>query len=171
VSLTPHEKRFVAEYPVDFNGKQAAIRAGYSERRAAITASELLKKPEVVDALDVTRRKVVTLLHEDLDARAVDAAYVTLKSRDMVEYGSALVPQRDTFGKIVHDDDGEPVMRMKDWRAADAGLSRLQRLFAEFSEKHEVSGDLRLRTEALVAFAQLPPDQVRALAEAARDRA
>ena len=38
---------FVAEYLVDLNGRQAAIRAGYSPQSARQTASELLATPEV----------------------------------------------------------------------------------------------------------------------------
>lgn len=40
-------KRFADEYLIDFNGTQAAIRAGYSERSAYSIASENLRKPEV----------------------------------------------------------------------------------------------------------------------------
>ena len=41
------QERFVHEYLKDFNGTQAAIRAGYSEKTAGQMAYELLKKPEV----------------------------------------------------------------------------------------------------------------------------
>lgn len=40
-------KRFCEEYLIDLNGKQAAIRAGYAETRAEVTASELLAKEDV----------------------------------------------------------------------------------------------------------------------------
>src|SRR4030095_16301516 len=45
--LTAKQERFIAEYLVDLNQKQAAIRAGYSERTAAKIASELMQKPHV----------------------------------------------------------------------------------------------------------------------------
>lgn len=41
-------QRFCEEYVVDYNGKQAAIRAGYSEKSAASIASENLTKPNVL---------------------------------------------------------------------------------------------------------------------------
>jgi len=41
--LTAKQLRFVAEYIVDQNGKQAAIRAGYSSRTAKEQASRLLE--------------------------------------------------------------------------------------------------------------------------------
>jgi phage terminase small subunit len=38
--------RFCEEYVIDFNGRRAAVRAGYSELRAAATACDLLEKPK-----------------------------------------------------------------------------------------------------------------------------
>ena len=49
--LTVRERRFVEEYPIDLNGRQAAIRAGYSEKSAGGMAYELLRKQHIVDAL------------------------------------------------------------------------------------------------------------------------
>jgi phage terminase small subunit len=49
--LNPKQARFVAEYLVDLNGKQAAIRAGYSPRSAEVTASKLLRVPKVAEAV------------------------------------------------------------------------------------------------------------------------
>jgi phage terminase small subunit len=49
--LTPRQDAFVREYLVDLNGKQAAIRAGYSERSAESTASALLRVPKVAQAV------------------------------------------------------------------------------------------------------------------------
>lgn len=43
----PKHEAFCREYVVDFNGAQAAIRAGYSERTARAIASELLTKPDI----------------------------------------------------------------------------------------------------------------------------
>jgi phage terminase small subunit len=49
--LTPKQTRFVAEYLVDLNATQAAIRAGYSVRTANRIASENLSKPDIVAAV------------------------------------------------------------------------------------------------------------------------
>lgn len=51
MALTPKQQRFVAEYLIDLNGKQAAIRAGYTVRRAEVTASELLANRKVSEAV------------------------------------------------------------------------------------------------------------------------
>ena len=45
--LTPKQERFCQEYIKDLNGKQAAIRAGYSKNCAESTASEILTYPNV----------------------------------------------------------------------------------------------------------------------------
>lgn len=43
--LTHKQQLFIKEYLIDFNGTQAAIRAGYSKNSAQPTASENLSKP------------------------------------------------------------------------------------------------------------------------------
>ena len=42
--LTPKQKRFCEEYVIDLNGRQAAIRAGYSKNSAAVISSQNLTK-------------------------------------------------------------------------------------------------------------------------------
>jgi len=49
--LTPKQQRFIAEYLVDLNGTQAAIRAGYSAKTARAIACENLKKPALAAKL------------------------------------------------------------------------------------------------------------------------
>lgn len=51
-------KRFCEEYLIDLNGAQAAIRAGYSEDRARITASELLDREDVQDYLKKRQKEL-----------------------------------------------------------------------------------------------------------------
>jgi len=45
--MTPKQKKFVEEYLIDLNATQAALRAGYKEKRAYSTGHENLKKPEI----------------------------------------------------------------------------------------------------------------------------
>jgi len=53
--LTDKQSRFIDEYLVDFNGLQAAIRAGYSENTAGAIAYENLNKPYL--KAEITKRK------------------------------------------------------------------------------------------------------------------
>ena len=50
--MTDKQQRFVAEYLVDMNAKQAAISAGYSQKTAYSIGNELLRKPEISQAID-----------------------------------------------------------------------------------------------------------------------
>lgn len=45
--MTEKQKRFCDEYLIDLNATQAAIRAGYSKKTAAVIANENLKKPNI----------------------------------------------------------------------------------------------------------------------------
>lgn len=55
--MNPKRERFVLEYLVDLNGKQAAIRAGYSPASAEVTASQLLSDPKVKAAVDAEKAR------------------------------------------------------------------------------------------------------------------
>lgn len=55
--LTPKQDRFVAEYLIDLNATQAAIRAGYSLKTAHVTGHDTLKKPEVAAAIQEAQTK------------------------------------------------------------------------------------------------------------------
>jgi phage terminase small subunit len=49
--LTPKQEAFVAEYLIDLNATQAAIRAGYSEKTARQVGAENLSKPDIAEAI------------------------------------------------------------------------------------------------------------------------
>ena len=55
MKLTPKQMRFVDEWLIDFNGKQAAIRAGYSAKTAEATAARLLRNVKV--QAEISRRQ------------------------------------------------------------------------------------------------------------------
>lgn len=73
--LGEKQKRFVREWLIDMNGTRAAIRAGYSAKSAANTASRLMKDPDVqayrnellkakFDELDITRHSLAVEVYE-----------------------------------------------------------------------------------------------------------
>lgn len=55
--IPPQIERFLQEYAIDLNGTAAALRAGYSERAAAMRASMTLAKPHV-------KKRLVQILAE-----------------------------------------------------------------------------------------------------------
>jgi phage terminase small subunit len=60
--LTPKQQRFAWEYMVDFNGTQAAIRAGYSAKTAQEQASRLLSNVMVSAEIQRLGQKTATKL-------------------------------------------------------------------------------------------------------------
>lgn len=64
-ALNPQQQLFTREYVIDFNGTQAAIRAGYSEKTAAVTASRLLRDSRVIAFRDL-------LMEERFQAIGID---------------------------------------------------------------------------------------------------
>lgn len=50
--LTAKQKKFCDEYLIDLNATQAAIRAGYSVKRASEVGYQLLQKTTVKHAID-----------------------------------------------------------------------------------------------------------------------
>lgn len=57
MDLTDKQKRFVAEYLINPNQKQAAIKAGYSEKTAEQIGYQLLQKTSVAEAIAKAQRK------------------------------------------------------------------------------------------------------------------
>lgn len=88
--ITPKQAAFCREYLLDFNGTQAAMRAGYSERTAQEQASRLLSK-------DMVRSEIARLQEQ-----AAAVANVTLDSllRE-VEDARAMARQRENAAAMV----------------------------------------------------------------------
>lgn len=81
--LTPKQAMFAHQYLIDLNGKQAAIRAGYSEKTAEFQASNLLRLIKVQKLItelqaksrehcDITKEEVLRELSAILRANIKD---------------------------------------------------------------------------------------------------
>lgn len=136
--LTKREALFVAEFEKDRNGLQAAIRAGYSEAGAAVTASRLLRKANVAAQLSKVESKAVTRAQVALalDEAEATASWVTTQAVKIAQYGASMVPVLGMFGPIVVD--GQQLEQMADPKVAVSALSLLAKRFPEFSDKHEI---------------------------------
>lgn len=66
-SLSPMEARFVEEYVTDRNATRSARRAGYAEESALKHAHELLKRPDVVKAIQLSEKAMMERLHINQD--------------------------------------------------------------------------------------------------------
>jgi phage terminase small subunit len=92
---TGREKAFIAEYLVDLNGCQAAIRAGYSAKSAPKMAYLILKRPRVRAAI--------------AEAQAPRLAAINMRAEDVLHELSA-VARGNVFDYMRPGRDGEPII-------------------------------------------------------------
>lgn len=83
--MTTKQELFVAEYLIDFNATQAAIRAGYSEGSAGSQGNENMQKPEIKAAIS---QRVEELLGGRYKA-IYDSLQFWQRMRDNTEAGEA----------------------------------------------------------------------------------
>lgn len=97
--LTPKERRFVTAYIGEAagNGTKAAILAGYAKKSAAVTASQLLRKPNI--AAELT--KVVALTEQSTVANAAERReLLTRMARDIEAHPLARLKAVDIHNKM-----------------------------------------------------------------------
>lgn len=82
--LPPRQARFVAEYLIDDNATQAAIRAGYSAKTAAEQGCRLLRNVQVAAAIQGRRQEVATKL--GVRAEQVIEELARVGFADMADY-------------------------------------------------------------------------------------
>jgi phage terminase small subunit len=94
--LPPNQSRFVEEYLVDLNAKQAAIRAGYSPKTAEVQGARLLRNAKVVAAIaaakearsartEITQDYVLENTKEVLERCLQRAPVMVRNGREMVQ--------------------------------------------------------------------------------------
>lgn len=91
--LTPRQQRFVDEFLVDLNGRQAAIRAGYSPKSADQQAGRLLSYAKVKAALEkgkTERRAKTRITAERVLEELAKLAFVD--PRDFFDADGNLIP-------------------------------------------------------------------------------
>jgi phage terminase small subunit len=94
MALTTKEQRFVAEYLIDMNATQAAIRAGYSKHTARQIASTLLSKvdiaAEVASGMDAVA-KTLSITAERVIAEIAAIAFGDI--RGIYDNGRLMMPE------------------------------------------------------------------------------
>lgn len=101
--LTDKQRLFVAEYLIDLNGTQAAIRAGYSHDSARQIATENLSKPAIADA--IAEAQAVRLAKAAMTAEEVLVELTRLARGNVMDYmrvGTSGEPIVD-FSDLDHD--------------------------------------------------------------------
>lgn len=79
--LTDQQRAFVIEYITDWNGTQAAIRAGYSEKTASQIAYQLLQKTSVQDYLEEAKKEVLARAGIRTEAILLELAKIGFSSQ------------------------------------------------------------------------------------------
>lgn len=88
--LNNKQERFVAEYVIDLNATQAAIRAGYSAKTAEQQGHRLLRNAKVALAVDAARTKIAAKLDLTAERVLADIARIASKAENAAEFHAAL---------------------------------------------------------------------------------
>ena len=96
MALTKKQRLFVDEYPLDLNATQAAIRAGYSTRRATEIGYQLLQRPEVAQAIQAA-------MAERSKRTEVEADYVIRRLREIDEMDVLDILEDDGSFRSIRD--------------------------------------------------------------------
>ncbi len=132
MSLTPKQQLFVAEYLVDLNATQAAVRAGYSEKTAYSVGHENLKKPEVAAAIQ-----------EAMEVRSQR----TEIAQDWILEQLKLVYEASIEARPVYDKNGKEKGFSFNPAAANRALELLGKHQGMFTDNLNLGGSVGLRWE------------------------
>lgn len=93
--MSAQEQQFVEEYLVDFNAKEAAIRAGYPARSAEKSAERLLRQPDIVAAVEkavAARKEKIRVTADRIVEEYAHIAFANL--RDFIDWGPEGIEMR-----------------------------------------------------------------------------
>lgn len=142
--LTAQQQRFVDEFCVDRNGRQAAIRAGYSKNTADQQASRLLNNVKVQEAIEA-KLKRLSMKTE------LTAEWVLTRFKDIAERCMQAEPVIDRDG----NETGEYTFNAN---GANKALEMIGKHLGLFTDKVSLSGGLNNTTQDIT---QLSPEERR----------
>lgn len=128
MALTKKQRLFVDEYLIDLNATQAAIRAGYSIRRATEIGYQLLQRPEVAQAIQAA-------MAERSKRTEVEADYVIRRLREIDEMDVLDILEDDGSFRSIRD-------WPKAWRQFLSGIE-IAELFEGRGDDRRIAGVLR----------------------------
>lgn len=159
MALTPKQERFVAEYLIDLNATQAAIRAGYSAKTASSQGERLLRNVEVAKAMqaamkareqrtEITQDRVLKELAKLGFANMQDYMSVTQEGEPFADLSKLTRDQAAAITEFTVEDftegrgdDARDVRRVK-FKLADkrAALVDIGKHLGMFKDKLELTG-------------------------------
>lgn len=177
MALSDKQQMFVAEYLIDLNATQAAIRAGYSKKTAQRIGSENLSKPLIQESIQsaMAERSERTNITQDRVLQELARLGFSDLRKTMTEGGALLDPQDwddDTAASIAAvevvttftgetDENGNKVpeytKKIKTWDK-NAALEKLAKHLGMYApEKRELtSPDGSMTPQSPVALYELP---------------
>lgn len=123
-NLTDKQKAFCREYVIDWNGSQAAIRAGYAEASARSQASDLLTNPNI-------RAEIDRIISDSLDSRKAEIKKRVIDNLEQIAWNDL---ERDEH----YNRDGELVSVSR--RDRIKSLELLGKYTNVLSDKVELTG-------------------------------
>ena len=169
---------FISEYLVDFNGAQAAIRAGYSAKTANRIAAENLTKPVIAQAIQlrcIQREKKLEITADKIIQEIAKIAFQDV--RNLYRSDGGLIPITELDDKSAASIAGVEVTSRSGGEAEvtyvtskiklsdkHAALVTLARHFGLLSDKIQLSGTVGLKRvddlteEELLAIAAVKRD-------------
>lgn len=146
--LNAKQERFVQEFLVDLNASKAGIRAGYSENSAYSQAHDLLKKPEIQEAIAKAKAKRSQKIEITAERVLQEIARLALSDpRDLLDANGQVKPPSEWDDRIaatissvkVIEKDGVKTYEVKQWDK-NSSLEKLSKHLGVFVEKHEITG-------------------------------
>lgn len=137
--MSPKQRQFVKEYLIDLNATQAAVRAGYSARRADAIGYENLRKPEIQAAIAVEQQARSARTGITADRTLQELALIGFSDlTDYVEWSGQTITlknsadldpvKRRAIAEISQTKDGLKI-KLHDKKGALDSLARHQNLF------------------------------------------
>jgi len=123
--LRPRQARFVAEYLLDLNATQAAVRAGYGARNAKSQGSRLLKRDDVRAAVDAAIAARARRIEVSQDRVLLEYARLAFSDmRRFMDWGPRGVVLKD--GGALDADETACVAEVSESKTAAGGTVRLK---------------------------------------------
>lgn len=142
-TLTPQQELFCQEYIIDYNGTQAAKRAGYSDKTAAVQVSRLLKNAKVlsrVRAIQKERLEKLALTQESVLLNLLEVYDRCMQKKPVTEWDYETGEYKETG---TYEFDAKGALR---------ALELLGKHLAMFTQKVEHSGSVETGNSELASI-------------------
>lgn len=119
VALTEKRRAFSQQYLLDFNGKQAAIRAGYKSTNAEVVASRMLADPDVQEYISQLKKEAVQQLQFSRDE--------VLREIERIAFSDIRRVYDETGQhKSIHELDDDTAAAVADFDVTDGAVSKVK---------------------------------------------